>query len=49
MKYITLIDADIHNAIVIYGKIGKKAYYYYTKNQAIRLYNKECKKELKND
>lgn len=46
MRYIHLIDNTIHNAIIIYGRIGKRVYYYYTKKQAIRLYNKECKKEI---
>lgn len=46
MKNIYLIDRNIHNAIIIYGRIGKKVYYYHTKKQAIRNYNKLCKKEI---
>ena len=46
MKNIYLIDRNIHNAIIIYGRIGKRVYYYYTKKQAIRNYNNLCKKEI---
>ena len=45
MKYINSIDRNLHNAIVISGVIGKRIYYYYTKQQAIRLYNKEVKEK----
>ncbi len=44
MKYITSIETNNHNEIIIYGDIGKRRYYYYTKTQAIRLYNKEVRK-----
>lgn len=45
MKYISSIDRNLLNAIVIYGAIGKRIYYYYTKQQAIKLYNKEAKEK----
>lgn len=44
MRYITSIETNNHNEIIIYGVIGKRRYYYYTKTQAIRLYNKEARK-----
>lgn len=46
MKYITSIETNNHNEIIIYGVIGKRRYYYYTKQQAIRLYNKEAKEKV---
>lgn len=46
MKNIYLIERNIHNAIIIYGRIGKKVYYYYNKKQAIKNYNNLCNKEL---
>ena len=44
MKNIYLIEKNIHNAIIIYGRIGKRIYYYYTKKQAIKNYNNLCKR-----
>ena len=44
MRYITSIETNNHNEIIIYGVFGKRRYYYYTKTQAIRLYNKEARK-----
>ena len=34
---IYFIDKNIHGAIVIYGAIGIKQYYYYTQAQAKKL------------
>ena len=45
MKYITSIETNKQNEIIIYGVVGKRRYYYYTKTQVIRLYNKEAKEK----
>lgn len=47
MKYIALIEKNYMNNIIIFGTIGKRVYCQYSKKEAIKLYNKECKKELK--
>ena len=38
------IERNIHGAWVIYGDIGIKQYYYYTKKQAIQMYEEEAAK-----
>ena len=45
MRYINLIYRNAYNDIVIKGVIGRKIYTFYTKTQAIRLYNKEAKEK----
>ena len=45
MRYINLIYRNYYNDIIIKGIIGKRIYTYYTKTQAIRLYNKEAKEK----
>ena len=39
-----LVEKNIHGAWVIYGEIGIRQYYYYTKSQAMDLYRKEARK-----
>ena len=45
-KYIYLIEKNLHGAIVIYGAIGVKQYYYYSKKKAIEKYITDCKREI---
>lgn len=47
MRYITLIEKSFQGAYKITGVNGVKQYFYYSKKDAIKLYNKECKKLLK--
>ena len=42
---IHLMEKNIHGAWVIYGEIGVRQYYYYTKKEARSLYIKECKEK----
>lgn len=42
-KFICLIEKNVHGAWVIYGVIGVKQYYYYTKKNAISRYIDQCK------
>ena len=44
MKYITMIYKSFQGAWVIWGVIGMRQYYYYTKAQAKRMYRDECNK-----
>ena len=37
-------EINIHGAIVIYGDIGIRQYYYYTEKQACKMYLEECRK-----
>lgn len=43
-SYIYSIEKNYHGAYVIFGKLGFRQYYEYTKREAIALYNKECRK-----
>lgn len=47
MKYITMIEKTFQGAYRIYGVNGVKQYFFYSKKDAIKLYNTECKKLLK--
>ena len=38
-----LIEKNREGAIVIFGEIGRRIYYYYSKKQAIQKYKKEMK------
>lgn len=38
------VEKNIHGAWVIYGDIGIRQYYYYTKKQAIQMYKEEVAK-----
>lgn len=44
--YVFFIERNIRGAWVIYGRIGVRQYYYYTKSQAKEKYETECKKVL---
>ncbi len=41
---IWLVEINIRGAVVIYGTLGVRQYYYYTKEEAIELYNEEARK-----
>lgn len=41
---IDFVEKNIHGAWVVWGDIGIRQYYYYTKKEAMRLYREECKK-----
>ena len=41
-KDIDFVERNIHGAWVIWGSIGIRQYYYYTKREAIRHYRAEC-------
>lgn len=42
MKCIDFVEKNIHGAWVVWGIIGIRQYYYYTKKEAMELYKKEC-------
>ena len=44
--YIFFTELNIRGAWVIYGRIGVRQYYYYTKPEAEKLYIDECKKTI---
>lgn len=46
MGYIYFIEQNIHGAWVVYGQIGIKQYYGYTKEQAVEKYKEECKRTV---
>ena len=39
---IFFMERNVHGSWVVYGDIGIKQYYYYTKTQAARLYKEEA-------
>lgn len=39
---IFFMERNVHGAWVVYGDIGVKQYYYYTKSQARKLYKDEA-------
>lgn len=43
---IDFIERNIRGAWVIYGSLGIRQYYYYTKKEAERLYRKEYKQSI---
>lgn len=43
---IWMIERNIHGAWVIYGVIGVKQYYYYTKKEAEALYRQQISESL---
>ena len=45
-EYIYLVEKNIHGAIVIYGALGIKHYYYHTEREAVREYIAACKREI---
>lgn len=42
---IDFVERNIHGAWVIYGDIGIRQYYFYTKSQAMEKYREECSKK----
>ena len=45
MKYIDLVEINYNGAVVIYGVLGKRAYFDYTKTEAIKKYQTEAKEK----
>ena len=43
MSDIYFVEKNIHGAWVIYGTLGVRQYYYYTKKKAMQLYREEAK------
>ena len=43
---IWMVERNILGAVVVYGEIGIRQYYYYSKAEAIRLYKEECKRTV---
>lgn len=43
---INLVEKNIHGAWVVYGSIGLKQYYGYSKAEAVRRYKEEYKKTV---
>lgn len=46
LRKIYLTERNVHGAWVVYGIIGVRQYYFYTKKQAERLYRKAVDEEL---
>lgn len=46
LRKIYLTERNVHGAWVVYGIIGVRQYYFYTKRQAERLYRKSVDEEL---
>lgn len=44
MRIINLVEKNVHGAWVVYGKLGIRQYYGYTKNAAMREYRAEFKR-----
>lgn len=44
--HVWLVERNIHGAWVIYGSLGIRQYYYYTKTDAIRLYMQDVRKTI---
>lgn len=42
-----IVEKNIRGAWVIWGDIGMRQYYYYTKREAIALYRAECREAAK--
>ena len=40
---IDFVEKNVHGAWVIYGAIGIRHYYYYTKKEAMQRYRDECR------
>ena len=50
MGVIYFVEKNVRGAWVIYGQIGVKQYYGYTKQEAVAKYKEECKRTvLKNE
>lgn len=46
MRLIYFTELNIHGAWVIYGRIGIRQYYGYTREQAKKAYKDECFKKV---
>lgn len=46
MGNIFFIEKNIRGAWVVYGRIGVKQYYGYTKAEAVEKYKEECKRTV---
>lgn len=46
MGDIYFTEKNAYGAWVIYGAIGVRQYYFYTKKQAMKRYREECKQTL---
>lgn len=44
--FIFFTEQNIHGAYVIYGELGVKQYYGYTKKESEQMYKEECKSKL---
>lgn len=42
--FVWLVEKNVHAAWVIYGAIGIRQYYGYSKREACRRYREECRK-----
>ena len=40
------VERNVRGAWVIYGTLGIRQYYYYTKKQAMALYRQECQSKI---
>lgn len=45
-RYIHLVEYNVHGAVVIYGALGVKQYYGYTKYEAMAAYRDECRRRI---
>lgn len=45
-KWIYLIERNAHGAYVIYGELGVRQYYGYTREESKRKYMDECRKRI---
>jgi 2-hydroxy-3-keto-5-methylthiopentenyl-1-phosphate phosphatase len=43
---ILMVEHNIHGGWAIYGCLGVKQYYGYTKSQAIKMYKEEAEKKI---
>ena len=46
MRKIDLIEKNIHGAWVIYGAVGIRQYYGYSKRESMRRYRQECDEKI---
>jgi len=45
-KTIWFHERNIHGAVVVYGILGIRQYYYYTIKEALKLYRNEAKQKI---
>ena len=46
MATIDLVETNMRGAVVVWGVIGIRQYYGYTKTEARRMYLEECKRKV---